>query len=293
MLALCNQTLPSDAFEILLVDNASDPPVQISSSASNLRMVREPKQGLTHARLRGVSDSVSPVIVFVDDDNVLAPSYLQTALESFEQDSELGAIGGRIAPLWESEPPPVWMGEFMDLLALRDFGELPQRAKATEPLSYPAFAPVGAGMALRRTAINAWISSATLGDGPLDRTAGSLTSGGDNDIILHVLKSGWAIAYSPRLELSHIIPSSRLSSEYLGRLAESIMISWVATLERHGIRPWTPSSALTTWIRLARLLIVAKPWVSPSNYVRWKQRRGLILARARLRGGRSGSEGSF
>jgi hypothetical protein len=280
--ALSAQTLPPNAFEIVLVDNASNPPVTLNSAPENLRIVHEPKQGLTYARLRGVAESSAPVLVFIDDDNVIMPNYLQVALEAFAADARLGALGGRIYPLWEGGPPPEWTEEFFNLLALRDFGDTAVRAVASEPLSYPAIAPVGAGMAVRRTALSTWITSASGGGGPTDRKGGSLASGGDNDMILHLLRAGFAVAYEPRLGLGHIIPPDRLTHEYLGRLAEAIMVSWVATLNSHGIRPWSPSSPVLTLLRLLRLRLSAKPWKSDANYVRWKQRQGLIHGRAQI-----------
>jgi glycosyltransferase involved in cell wall biosynthesis len=283
ILALNAQTLSPDVFEIVIVDNASTFQIEIDYPSPNLRFVRELRPGLTFARLRGVNETRSPIVVFVDDDNILNVDYLEILLGRFADDQALGAIGGRITPIWEIGTPPAWIDEFRDLLALRDHGELFLRAVATDPLSYPLFAPVGAGMALRRDALASWIAAVTAGDGTADRTGNSLSSGGDNDIVLHVLRSGWAVAYEPRISLGHIIPPERLSREYLGRLAQDIMISWVGTLERHGIYPWRPSAAWLTELRLIRVYFVRKPWLSNSHYVRWRQSRGLILGRARMR----------
>lgn len=280
--ALAAQTLPAEQFEIILVDNASNPPVADPRNMPNLRIVREARQGLTFARLSGVTEAGSPIVVFVDDDNVLAENYLEKVLDRFEADKELGAIGGRITPIWENGPPPAWIEPFRDLLALRDLGEVPLRATATDPLSYPECAPVGAGMALRRAALSNWIAAVSDGNGTADRTGGSLLSGGDNDIVLHVLRSGWAVAYEPAMAMAHIIPPGRLSRDYLGRLAQDIMMSWLETLDRHGIRPWHPSTPWATRLRLLRLYVASRPWLSEAHYVRWRQRRGLILGRANL-----------
>ena len=138
-------------------------------------------------------------------------------------------------------------------------------------------------MAVRRSSLSSWIAAVKQGHGSSDRKAGALTSGGDNDIVLHVLRAGWAVAYHPRLTMGHIIPSARISRDYLGRLAEGIMTSWVETLDRHGVRPWRPISPWLTPIRLLRLYLVSRPWLSEAHYVIWRQRRGIIFGQEKLK----------
>src|SRR4051812_20424680 len=84
---LRTQTLPADQWETLLVDNASAPPIEQTDFAetapANIRLVREPKLGLTFARCRGFTDARAPLCVLVDDDNVLAPDYLAQVTRLF------------------------------------------------------------------------------------------------------------------------------------------------------------------------------------------------------------------
>ncbi len=78
--ALKEQTLARGEWELVLVDNASKTAV---AGAWDLawhprgRHVREEELGLTHARFRGIREATGAVLVFVDDDNILAPDYLQ------------------------------------------------------------------------------------------------------------------------------------------------------------------------------------------------------------------------
>ena len=76
------QTYSKDRWELLLVDNASDEPLATAWPLSwhpNARHVREDELGLTPARLRGIRESRGDVLVYIDDDNVPAPDYLETA----------------------------------------------------------------------------------------------------------------------------------------------------------------------------------------------------------------------
>jgi glycosyltransferase involved in cell wall biosynthesis len=85
--ALQAQTLPLADWELLLIDNASAEPLEGRFDLSwhpNARHVREEVLGLTPARLRGIAEAASPLLVFVDDDNVLSSDYLAQVV-SFEQ----------------------------------------------------------------------------------------------------------------------------------------------------------------------------------------------------------------
>src|SRR5262249_14092338 len=80
--ALEDQTLPTDRWELIIVDNASAPekaPRPNLSWHSRARLLHEAKLGLTHARLRGIQEASGDLLVFVDDDNVLDSDYLETA----------------------------------------------------------------------------------------------------------------------------------------------------------------------------------------------------------------------
>src|SRR5208337_5568979 len=93
--ALKAQTLPQERWELLLIDNASKEPLAAAWGLNwhrNARHIREDEPGLTPARLRGIKESVGELLVFVDDDNVLDPSYLETALSLAKRLQHIGAF---------------------------------------------------------------------------------------------------------------------------------------------------------------------------------------------------------
>lgn len=282
------QTLPLEEREILIVDNRSDPPIglRISDSPAGTRIVREEKLGLTAARLRGLAEARGDLLALVDDDNVLAPDYLNAAARCFAADPKLGAVGGRILPEFESPPAP-WAREFDGLLALRDPGDQPQRASWEAPASraYPLCAPVGAGMVLRRAAAQAYAAALAADPGRLafDRTGQQLVSGGDNDLVMTMLEAGYAVAYRPELILTHLVPARRVRRDYLGALNRAIARSWVRVLAFHGIVPWPAISGRTVRIRQARAWLREAAWRGPAEWVRWQGLCGTFEGRADLR----------
>ena len=128
--------------------------------------------------------------------------------------------------------------------------------------------PIGAGLALRRDALAAWLA-ADIGR-LTDRRGGELTSGGDNDIILTLMQHGWEVAYFPALSLTHLIPTGRITREYLARLNRGIAKSWVQVLQKHDANPWPPIAPRTVPLRQAKAYFTNRAWSGPAAFIRWQ-----------------------
>ena len=287
--ALRAQTLPAAGWEIILVDNDSQPPVDAAalaaSAPANFRIVREPQLGLSAARRRGLTEAQAPLCVLVDDDNVLAPDYLAHVIRLFAAHPRIGALGGRSVPEFETTPPS-WVRQFDDLLACRDLGAQPQisnglRDAATGRNRYPACAPIGAGLALRSEAAKIWLARA---DDTLfsDRRGAELSSSGDNEIVLTLMQRGWEVAYFPELSLTHLIPSARLKAAYLARLNRGIQKSWVEVLSGYDASPWPPVAAWTVPLRQLKAWFTYGAWSGFAGYIRWKGACGHFRGRVRV-----------
>lgn len=281
------QTLPADCWELLIIDNASIDPGLFHESdldrPPQSRVLREETLGLTAARLRGFAEARGDLFVLVDDDNVLAPDYLEKVVSHFAADAALGAIGGRSRPEFE-RPPLAWTQEFESLLAIRDLGEEPLRARwiNQDKREYPICSPIGAGMALRRSGAEAY-AAAVRTDArrrALDRVGTKLVSGGDNDLVMTILETGLEVAYAPDLSLTHLVPSRRSNAYYLGALNRAIARSWVRVLALHGIVPWPPIPRITVPFRRIRSWWRERAWEGPAEWVRWQGRCGTFEGRA-------------
>jgi GT2 family glycosyltransferase len=274
LLGLRVQTLPADRWEALLVDNASahfpDAAWLGGCAPPNATVLHESTLGLSAARRRAFRAAAGEFAVLVDDDNVLAPDYLEQALKVFAAHPRVGLAGGRSEPRFETEPP-AWSREFFPLLALRDLGgekiSAGLRPAGASRNRYPDFAPIGAGMALRRAAWTAWLDAPA--SGLTDRRGGELSSGGDNDLVLRAMAAGWEVGYFPQLALTHLIPSSRLEPAYLARLNRGIQKSWMQVLARHEANPWPPLTGLGASLRRIKAWFTHRPWSSPAARVRW------------------------
>lgn len=218
--ALAAQTVAPECWELLLIDNQSAEPVASwvdLSAFRHARVVREENLGLTHARIKGVRESSGRILVFVDDDNVLAPDYLAQAGRIMTEKPFLGAIGGKCHGEFEAAPPP-WSWFYFPYLAITDHGD--HALYIHHKNTFQQWYPIGAGLVIRRCFAEAYITQ--IQNDPerrkLGRRGRSLASADDIDIVLTVMDSDGAIGFFPELALRHLIPRERLELSYLRRM---------------------------------------------------------------------------
>lgn len=224
--ALRNQTLSQEHWDLTLVDNASDPPISTWVDLSwhkRCRILIEAELGLTPARQRGISETSGDVIVFVDDDNVLDDDYLECSLGISASWPRLGSWGaGRIEPEFEVQPCAK-LAPFMGWLALRSERE---DRWSNNPADHSSL-PWGVGLCVRRSVSRRYLeecASNPLGKA-LDRRGTSLMSGGDVLLALSAryLGMGWGLFV--QLKVTHLIPSFRVTEDYVVRMAEQMALS--------------------------------------------------------------------
>jgi glycosyltransferase involved in cell wall biosynthesis len=252
--ALQDQSLPSNEWELVIVDNRSEEPVADRVDLSwhpHGAIVCEEKLGLTPARLRGIRESSGDLLVFVDDDNILDPDFLETALGVMEQRCYLGSWSGQCRPEFE-QPPQEWTRRYWGNLSIREFSRdvwsnLPRLA---------ATMPYGAGLCVRRAVALHYFELHKSGNRSFqfDRSGKSLLSGGDNDLAACACDLGLGVGIVASLKLTHLIPPERLTVDYLTRLSEAIHYSSALLDWQYGI----PTEQRTTIGRAVDLMRVAR-----------------------------------
>jgi glycosyltransferase involved in cell wall biosynthesis len=222
------QTLGRDHWELVVVDNGSNTSLSDTCDLSwhrCARHVREEELGLTLARLRAIAESRGELLVFVDDDNVLASGFLEEASTIHDQYPFLGVFGaGSLEPDFEIHPPPEIRSR-LGLLALRSILE----ARWSNNVRDVESIPWGAGLCVSRRVADAY---ALLVNGfgskviaVLGRRGSELFSGED-DIFSWVAASvGLGFGVFPQLQLTHLISADRLSRSYFLRLIHDHTVS--------------------------------------------------------------------
>ena len=98
LVALARQTMPADAFEIVVVDDGSPqpvvPPEDTTPAGPTIRIIRQPNAGPSAARNRGVAEAGGKLIAFTDDDCLPTPTWLESLVTAHRQfpDALVGGI---------------------------------------------------------------------------------------------------------------------------------------------------------------------------------------------------------
>ena len=280
--ALKLQTLDKSMWELIIVDNCSTPPLVNVIDLSwhpRAKIIVEGRTGLSHARIAGVKNSITELIVFADDDNVLAPDYLEKSYGFYQSYPQVGCYGGRSLPVFETQPPG-WFKQTGINLGCQDYGPELYISDYTainyRVGSYPEKAPIGTGMVIQKKAFLGYLEEAAIDPErmKLGRSGKSLSSGEDNDIILSIIKNRFEIAYVPELVVHHLISSNRYSESYLARMAFESNRTWVKVLQMHGLNPHKRIAPLTYLPRKWRSYFRHRAWRSSLSAIQWKSSCG-------------------
>lgn len=209
-----NQSLDKNLYEIILVDNnSSDNTKEIvldlfKETGHKCRYVFEPRQGLHHARNRGITEAENDIIVFGDDDIKADTYWLQNILKEFETQPETGVTGGPVFPKWDN-PPAEWVWDYGSpekhgVFAILDLGS---ERKVLDKNEFV----FGCNFAIRKEL------ALKIGGSQPDTYPDSLTylSGyGEYGMILDARKLGTNIVYIPEAKVHHNIETSRINLRY-------------------------------------------------------------------------------
>jgi glycosyltransferase involved in cell wall biosynthesis len=209
--SLMQQTYPSDRYEIIVVDNnSSDGTPQavaglVKGSPVPITYLCEKRQGVHYARNSAVKHARGSILYFTDDDMLADSMALAELVRSFTVDVRVASATGRVLPRWEA-PPPEWILKFCrnGWLSLNDQGE-GWFASDEDPGVYSCH------MAVRR---DVFLQSG--GFNP-ENTAGEWIGDGETGLNLKIRALGYRFAYNGRSIVYHMIPSVRMTQDYLNR----------------------------------------------------------------------------
>lgn len=205
------------SWEIIIVNNNSkDNTVETAKSSwqsfangKELQIIDEYKPGLSFAREAGVKAALYDIIIFCDDDNLLAENYLQRSynLVKRTKNEKYGIWGGKIEACFDNDTiVPEW---FEKEKANYVVGEQGSKSGDISSRGYVW----GAGMVILKNVF----FKVTDHNIPLlltGRKENVLLAGDDSEICLRSLILGYKLYYDDSLTLKHYIPEYKLSLAY-------------------------------------------------------------------------------
>jgi len=213
--SVLSQSMDTRDFEIIVVDNGStDGTEQLVKEIADrekgrLRLIMEPKPGLSPARNAGAIASRGDIVVYTDDDAVAHKDWLINIRNAFDKHTPFPAVvGGKIKPDWEV-PPPHWLPrELYPILYGRDYGDAPVRLFFPNTLTEVNFA-----VERRFLQETGWFF-----DG-LGRKPGSLVSNEGDEILRRAWSLNRAVWFEPKAIVSHHVSKTRLNKQFVYKRA--------------------------------------------------------------------------
>lgn len=99
LVSLCNQTYPSDKYEIVIIDDGStdgtDEAVSLISFPCPVKYIKQENSGRSAARNKGIEASEGAVIVFHDDDVIAHPTFIEEHMKLRTHSNALVVAGYR------------------------------------------------------------------------------------------------------------------------------------------------------------------------------------------------------
>ena len=197
------------AGEVVVVDNGSSDDTPrllaeiVAGHPATVRAVREERSGLSAARNRALREARGDLLLFLDDDALPAPGWLEAYAAAFRE-PRVAAAGGPVEPIFDG-PLPDWIdSRFLPYLSAWE------RGTRVIPLRYNEL-PRGTNMAFRRA------SFAEYGDfsEQLGRKGESLRSCEEIEFCLRLERGGAEILYVPEARVRHHVGTQRLTDAWM------------------------------------------------------------------------------
>ncbi|MEN2413833.1 glycosyltransferase family 2 protein [Flavobacterium mesophilum] len=189
-------------FEILIIDNNSkDQTVNIKQEYlgnNHVKYFLELKQGLSHARNRGLNEALGDILIYLDDDIELVSNYFKTC-DAIFANKDIIISGGKVLP--HKINIPAWLPlKYYHLVSVFDLGDQPKFVTCI----------MGGNFAIRR------IDALKIGlyDTALGRNGKKLGGGEEVDYQNRARLMGYKIYYDPKQNILHKI-NEKLNENYI------------------------------------------------------------------------------
>ncbi len=237
-------------FEVLLVDTAStdgtpETAAELRRVFPALRSLRAEEPGLHTGRHLGEREARGEILVYVDDDVIVCPGWLEAIRAAFA-DPGVALAGGRVLPEWEAAPPwwvevfrtPLPGGWTIGPLSLIDLGDTAR--------DIPHDLVYGCNLAVRREVLR---RCGGFHPDSLPRAMIERRGDGETGLVLAIGRAGLRARYVPEACVRHRIGAERLTEDYFRWRAycQGISNSYTEIRRRHGLEPPVPEPPRRGW----------------------------------------------
>jgi GT2 family glycosyltransferase len=188
--------------EVIVAENGTPAPIQLSLEGAPLTHLHEPRAGKCRIQNRAIAQAGGEILVLLDDDLIVAPGYLAAVENFFDMHREFAAMKGRILAAEDPEKKVGPMAAYLDL-PIADHGDAVIEVRGV----------LGANMAFRAMALRQV--------GPFDERLGPGAGGHEEETEMsqRLRRAGFRIGYAPKALVYHEVDPSRANRERFIRIA--------------------------------------------------------------------------
>lgn len=192
-------------------------------SEVNIRLVDEPKQGLSHARNRGIVESKGQFLAFIDDDETINEGFVSAYIDLFRNHGAF--VGSGALKVCYDSARPKWMSHYTEKMIANPLDLGNEIITITRTIT-----PTGGNMAFNREVFNLYGNF----DTALGRKGDELFGGEENDLFDRIRDLGERVFYTPHAVAYHHIADKKLTPEYFDKLAYGVGVSKRLRAEKRG-----------------------------------------------------------
>ena len=194
--------LAADSRELIVAENGTPAPIELPLEAPALKHLHEPRAGKCRIQNRAIAAASGEILVFLDDDLIVAPGYLAAVEDFFDTHREFAAMKGRILAAEDPGKKIGPMAVYLDL-PIADHGDAVIEVRGV----------LGANMAFRADALR----RVGLFDERLGPGAGGHEE--ETEMSQRLRRAGFRIGYAPRALVYHEVDAARADRERFIRIA--------------------------------------------------------------------------
>ncbi len=215
--SLKKQTLSTDNFEVVVVDNGStDDTYEIvrnfMQDLRNLRYFFEPEPGLHAGRHRGMHEAHGEILAFADDDIEAMPTWVAAIRSAFE-DSGVALVGGNNFPHFVGSVP-AWLLKLWDLATYDGGRALPSLSILDIPGPVRVFDANyiwGCNYAIRKSVL---LAACGFHPDGMPRELIRFRGDGETHVSNYVRDSGLKSLFHPEASIFHKVTPERMTFDY-------------------------------------------------------------------------------
>jgi GT2 family glycosyltransferase len=208
LLALEKQTVDSAAYELIVVDNNSNDATQevglrFQDKFKHYKLVKETKQGLSHARNRGAAEASVDWLFYLDDDAKAHEDMIEEAIKIIDN-YDYDVFGGIYLP-WYKYGKPYWLER------RHSSNEMGKPEEITELV--PNIYLSGGIFLIKKEVLNAVGNF----DPKLGMVGKKINYGEETAIQIKARSLGYKIGFNPHMKMDHVVNVYKLNFSWFMR----------------------------------------------------------------------------